>query len=53
MIHVVEFFKTLIHRMRHESNLNDLEEAFGEKLSDKETIEGMITGKLPIDGEDD
>jgi len=38
MVHVVElvkFFrhevKALIHRMRHESNLNDLEEAFGEK----------------------
>ena len=37
MVHVVDlvdFFrhevKTLIHRMRHESNLNDLEEAFGD-----------------------
>ena len=60
MIHVVEWFlffrqkfKALIHRMRHESDLNDLEEAFGDKLSDKEIIEGMITGKIPIDGEDD
>ena len=26
---------------------------FEEELSDKETIEGMITGKIPIDGEDD
>ncbi len=25
----------------------------GEELSDKEIIEGMITGKIPIDGEDD
>jgi len=31
MIHVVKFFKALIHRMRHESNLNDLEEAFGDR----------------------
>ena len=41
MIHAVELVSTLhfirrevkilIHRMRHESDLNDLEEAFGER----------------------